>query len=136
MIPFGSVMSSSSLSRTIATTIFTILASYALWESHAPFKRKQRLRRLSDIYELDIDIRVIVIGNEGHDHLKILLDNRDRREVPACSVISHVCRVSVRRYICIIFGIFPNVGGEITYAYGYWAENSVGDLIEMLMQML
>ena len=40
-----SIMSSSTLSRTIATTIFTLLASYALWESHAPFKRKQRLRR-------------------------------------------------------------------------------------------
>ena len=37
-------MSSLTLSRTIATTIFTILASYALWESHSPNKRKQHLR--------------------------------------------------------------------------------------------
>jgi hypothetical protein len=36
----------------------------------------------------------------------------------------------------IIFGIFPKVGGEISYAYDYWAKNSVGDIIEMLMQML
>jgi hypothetical protein len=36
----------------------------------------------------------------------------------------------------IIFGIFPKVGGEIIVAYGYWANNSVGDIIEMLMQML
>ena len=36
----------------------------------------------------------------------------------------------------IIFGIFPKVGGEITWAYGHWAKNSVGDVIEMLMQML
>ena len=36
----------------------------------------------------------------------------------------------------IIFGIFPKVGGEISLAYNYWARNSVGDIIEMLMQML
>ena len=36
----------------------------------------------------------------------------------------------------IIFGIFPKVGGAITWAYGCWAKNSVGDIIEMLMQML
>ena len=44
-VKFGSDMASSMISRTIATTIFAILASYALWESHAPFKRKQRLRQ-------------------------------------------------------------------------------------------
>ena len=36
----------------------------------------------------------------------------------------------------IIFGIFPKVGGEVLSAYDYWAKNSVGDIIEMLMQML
>ena len=36
----------------------------------------------------------------------------------------------------VIFGIFPKVGGEILDAYGYWANNSVGDIVEMLMQML
>ena len=36
----------------------------------------------------------------------------------------------------IIFGIFPKVGEEMTCMYGYWAKNSVGDIIEMLMQML
>ena len=36
----------------------------------------------------------------------------------------------------IIFGVFPKVGGEAMYAYRYWAKNSVGDIIEMLMQML
>ena len=36
----------------------------------------------------------------------------------------------------IIFGIFPKVGGELLSAYGLWAKNSVGDIIEMLLQML
>ena len=41
----GFDMSSSTLSKAVATAIFTILASYALWESHAPCKRKQCIRR-------------------------------------------------------------------------------------------
>ena len=36
----------------------------------------------------------------------------------------------------IVFGIFPMVGGEALYAFGYWPNNSVGDIIDMLMQML
>ena len=36
----------------------------------------------------------------------------------------------------IIFGIFPIIGGEMRYAYDSWTKNSVGDIIEMLMQML
>ena len=36
----------------------------------------------------------------------------------------------------IVFGIFPLVGAEMLEAFGDWAENSVGDIIDMLMQML
>ena len=36
----------------------------------------------------------------------------------------------------IVFGIFPLVGAEMSYVYGYWPNNSVGDIIDMLMQML
>ena len=36
----------------------------------------------------------------------------------------------------IIFGIFPKVGAEALYAFGFWPKNSVGDIIDMLMQML
>ena len=254
-------MSSLTLSRTIAATIFTILASYALWESHAPFKRKQRLRRqvaynfffylgcsliadynkqlptnldrwrqpataedeeqiwryldealrdagftlwthfyasvfmspgvtyplssgfgyaipsrtdtngvgtvgilrqfmfpvcwvyksilsLSDIYEkngssrpvrtregLDVVIRVIVIGDEGKDHLK-LLRTIATGENSLFSNNHTLPMFAEFQFEDIIFGIFPKVGGEMFYAYGYWAKNSVGDIIEMLMQML
>ena len=36
----------------------------------------------------------------------------------------------------IIFGIFPKVGAEMLDAFGYWPNNSVGDIIDMLLQML
>lgn len=38
-------MSRLTLSRTIPAVIFTILASYTLWESHARYKKRQRLRQ-------------------------------------------------------------------------------------------
>ena len=36
----------------------------------------------------------------------------------------------------IVFGIFPKVGGEMLDAFGCWPNNSVGDILDMLMQML
>ena len=36
----------------------------------------------------------------------------------------------------IVFGIFPKVGAEVLDAFGFWANNSVGDIVDMLMQML
>ena len=36
----------------------------------------------------------------------------------------------------IIFGIFPLVGAEMSYVFDYWPNNSVGDIIDMLLQML
>ena len=40
------------------------------------------------------------------------------------------------RFEDIIFGIFPKVGAEMLDAFGYWPNNSVGDIIDMLLQML
>ena len=34
------------------------------------------------------------------------------------------------------FGVFPKVGADAMYAFGFWPNNSVGDIIDMLMQML
>jgi transcriptional regulator of NAD metabolism len=57
-------MSWLTLSRTVPTAIFTILASYALWESHAPYKKRQRLRQtvafIFFVSRLPIDHRVII----------------------------------------------------------------------------
>jgi hypothetical protein len=34
----------------------------------------------------------------------------------------------------IVFGIFPKVGTTMEDAYGFWAKNSVGDIIDMLIE--
>jgi hypothetical protein len=36
----------------------------------------------------------------------------------------------------IIFGIFPMVGAQMLHAFASWPNNSVGDIVDMLMQML
>lgn len=103
---------------------------------------------LSDIYEkngasragrtgdgLEAVILVIVLGNEGHDHLKILRTIAAGENCPFSN--NHALpMVAEFQFEDVIFGIIPKIGGEITCAYGYWAKNSVGDIIEMLMQML
>ena len=103
---------------------------------------------LSDIYEqngssrpartrdgLDVVIRVIVTGNEGHNHLKIL--RKIATGENSLFSNNHALPMFAEfQFEDIIFGIFPKVGGEMSYAYGYWAKNSVGDIVEMLMQML
>jgi hypothetical protein len=84
---------------------------------------------------LDVVVRVIVIGNEGHDHLKILRTIATGEN----SLFSnnHALPMFAEfQFEDIIFGIFPKVGGEMVSAFSYWANNSVGDIIEMLMQML
>jgi hypothetical protein len=103
---------------------------------------------LSDVYKknglarpartrdgLDVVIRVIVLGNEGHDHLKILRTIATGEK----SLFSnnHTLPMFAEfQFEDIIFGVFPKVGGEVKRAYSFWAKNSVGDIIEMLMQML
>ena len=36
----------------------------------------------------------------------------------------------------IIFCLIPTTASVVEEAYDYWAKNSVGDVIEMIMQML
>ena len=37
----------------------------------------------------------------------------------------------------IVFGIFPKIGARVVFdMVGFWAKNSVGDVLQMVMQML
>jgi hypothetical protein len=36
----------------------------------------------------------------------------------------------------IVVGIFPKVSAQVLDMVGHWAKNSVGDMLEMVMQML
>ena len=84
---------------------------------------------------LDVIIRVIVIGEEGYDHLKILKTIATGEN----SLLStnHTLPMFMEfQFEDIVFGIFPKVGAEMLDAFGFWANNSVGDIVDMLMQTL
>ena len=83
----------------------------------------------------DVIIRVIVIGKEGLDHLKILRTVATGEN----SLLStnHTLPMFMEfQFEDIIFGVFPKVGAEMLEAFGFWPKNSVGDIIDMFMQML
>jgi hypothetical protein len=83
----------------------------------------------------DIVLRVIVIGTGGRDHLKIL----KRIATGESSLLSNnhtLAMFAEFQFEDIIFGVFPKVGQGFQNAYDSWTKNSVGDIIEMLMQML
>ena len=76
-----------------------------------------------------------MIGKEGRDHLKILRTIATGEK----SLLSnnHALPMFMEfQFEDIIFGIFPLVGAEMSYVFDYWPNNSVGDIIDMLLQML
>ena len=80
-------------------------------------------------------MRVVVVGSDGHDHLKIL------RKIAAGenSILSNnhtLPMVAELQFEDIIFCLFPKTAAVVEQAYDYWAKNSVGDVVEMIMQML
>jgi hypothetical protein len=80
-------------------------------------------------------MRVIVIGSEGHDHLKIL----KRLAGGENSLLSNnhtLPMFAELQFEDIILGVFPKVGAGLFEAYSSWTKNSVGDIINMVMQML
>ena len=84
---------------------------------------------------LDVIIRVIVIGNEGHSHLKILRTIATGEN--SLLITNHTLPMFMEfQFEDIVFGIFPMVGAKMSKAFGCWPKNSVGDIIDMLMQML
>ena len=76
-----------------------------------------------------------MIGNEGRNHLKILRTIATGEK----SLLSnnHSLPMFMEfQFEDIIFGIFLLVGGEMLDVFDYWPNNSVGDIIDMLLQML
>ena len=83
----------------------------------------------------EIMIRVIVIGNEGHEHLKIL--RRIASGEHSLYSTNHALPMLAEfQFEDIVFGFFPKVGGSLKFAYDFWPKNSVGDIVDMILQML
>ncbi|KAG6919250.1 hypothetical protein DXG01_008046 [Tephrocybe rancida] len=82
----------------------------------------------------DVVVRVITVKKEGYDHIKVLRTLAtgalsfafDNHTLPMLDEVS---------FEDITFGIFPRVGSGMLDAF-YWASNSAGDIIDMIMQAL
>ncbi|KAF9483154.1 hypothetical protein BDN70DRAFT_828108 [Pholiota conissans] len=84
---------------------------------------------------LDVIIRIVVIHNEGHNHLRIL--RKVATGVNSLYSNNHALPMLAEvQFDDIILGVFPKVGSSMFFLYGSWARNSAGDVVEVIMQML
>ncbi|CAL1711532.1 unnamed protein product [Somion occarium] len=92
-----------------------------------------RMARTKDGH--DVAIRVITVNKDGHEQLNIL------RKVAASpsSLLSNnhtLPMLRVFEYEDITFGIFPRTAGCMEEAFDSWPKNSVGDVLNMILQAL
>jgi len=78
---------------------------------------------------------VIAIGNEGRHQLDIL---RKIATGPDSFWSNNHTLPMIEEIQLedIVLGVFPKVGGGMFEAFSFWPKNSVGDGLEMVMQML
>ncbi|KAI0374615.1 hypothetical protein BV20DRAFT_1048669 [Pilatotrama ljubarskyi] len=100
------------------------------FESLNPLCRAARRRNGQDVV-----VRVLAIGDSGREHVDILklismgpyAFYNDNHAIPVWDFVE---------FEGITFGVFPKVGFRMLEAYGYWAKNSVGDVVDMILQCL
>jgi len=84
---------------------------------------------------LNVVIRVAVIGNEGRQHLGIL--RKLARGTTCLLTENHVVPLWGEAQLeDIVFVISPYVGHSMDECYGGWPKNSVGDIVDMIIQAL
>ena len=80
-------------------------------------------------------VRVTCIAEEGRDHLALL--RKLSRGTKSLLVENHIVPLwGEVHFEDISFTIRPLVGHSMDDCYGYWAKNSVGDVVDMIIQAL
>ncbi|KAI0766336.1 hypothetical protein BD413DRAFT_570126 [Trametes elegans] len=83
----------------------------------------------------NIVVRVVQIGKEGENHLRVLR----RTACGPSSLLTNNHAVPLWREVHfedIVFGVFPFVGARLSDCYMPYNKNSVGDILDMLLQCL
>ncbi|KAL1937626.1 hypothetical protein VTO73DRAFT_13012 [Trametes versicolor] len=83
----------------------------------------------------DVVIRVLAIGDFGRKHVEVLkvlsmgpyAFYEDNHAIPLLEFVD---------FGDVTFGVFPKIGGRVEEAYRYWPKNSVGDVLDMILQCL
>ena len=83
----------------------------------------------------DVTVRPIRLGEEGRKHLEILKRVSTGPQALLCN--NHCLPMfDTISFEDVTLGLFPFVGGTMDDAFGSWPENSVGDVIDMILQAL
>ncbi|KAJ3008173.1 hypothetical protein NUW54_g3256 [Trametes sanguinea] len=80
-------------------------------------------------------IRVIAIGKAGRRHVDIL-KIAGRGPYSLVTYNHTIPLLDLIDFEDITFGVFPKIGDTLVDAYGGWAENSLGDVLDMILQCL
>ena len=80
-------------------------------------------------------IRVMATQDEGHEYLSII---RKVSTSPLTLLCNNHCLPLLREFALedIIFGVFPKTGELLENAWFAWTKNSVGDILDMFLQIL
>ncbi|KAK7691872.1 hypothetical protein QCA50_005276 [Cerrena zonata] len=83
----------------------------------------------------DVTVRPIRLGTEGIEHLKILR----RIATGPLALLSNnhtLPMVGTIDFEDVTLGIFPLTGNDMDMAFDFWPQNSVGDVVDMILQAL
>ena len=80
-------------------------------------------------------VKVLAIRDEGHECLSII---RMVSSGPLALLSNNHCLPLIKEFVFedIIFGVSPKTGGLFYEAWDSWTQNSVGDILDMLLQIL
>ena len=80
-------------------------------------------------------VKVLAIRDEGHECLSII---RKISSGPLALLSNNHCLPLIKEFVFedIIFGVFPKTDGLFEEAWRAWTRNSVGDILDMLLQIL
>lgn len=75
------------------------------------------------------------MGGQGHEHVDIL--KLIARGAYSLVSLNHtVPLLELLDFENITFGVFPKIGTDMRVLSGEWNQNSVGDILDMVMQCL
>ena len=80
-------------------------------------------------------VKVLAIRDEGHECLSII---RKISSGPLTLLSNNHCLPLIKEFVFedITFGVSPKIGGLFEEAWRAWTRNSVGDNLDMLLQIL
>ncbi|GJE86786.1 kinase-like domain-containing protein [Phanerochaete sordida] len=103
---------------------------YHRWEYMNPISRAARARSGQDVI-----VRVVAIGEQGQRHLNIL--RKVARGHQSLFADNHALpMLDELAFHDVVFAVFPKASLTLDLAYSSWAQNSAGDIINMIMQVL